>query len=490
MTQVDALVIFGATGDLAKLETFPALVGLAERGVLDQPVIGVAKSGWGLDQFRDYAVASLRLNNMDPGSPAASKMLGLLRYVDGDLGDPATYAAMSDAIGQGKRVLYYLEVPPALFGRIAEGISKAGRAEGSRVMVEKPFGTDLASAQQLNATMHTYFPEDAIYRVDHWLGLDPVESLMFVRFANSMIEPLLNRNYVQGIQITMAEAFDVADRGSFYDKTGAIRDVVQNHMLQVLATVLADPPDGNGMDSWRSAKSQVIGALRPLTPDCAVRGQYEGYHDVAGVDPKSQTETYVAVRLAADSWRWSGVPILIRAGKCLPVTATEVSITFKPPPHDAFGLYAPEAQHDGGGLRGVASPGQHDGGGFRGVAPPGQHGQAAANELRFRINPESRVALTLTGKKPGDGWLPESQELTFAEHPGSDMRPYDRLIGAALQGERWLFATQDAVEAAWRVVDPVLGNVVPVRPYARGSWGPDEAEGLLPPGGTWYDPAG
>src|SRR6202046_4192343 len=299
--KADALVIFGATGDLAKLETFPALVGLVERGVLDMPVIGVAKSGWELAQFRDYATASLKLNGMDPTTPAASKMLGLLRYVDGDLGDDATYTQMSNAIGHGGQALYYLEVPPPLFGRIAEGIAKAGRADGARVMVEKPFGHDLASAHQLHATMHAYFPEEDIYRVDHWLGLDPVDSMMFVRFANSIIEPLLNRNYVQSIQITMAEAFDVADRGSFYDKTGAIRDVVQNHMLQVLATVLAEPPDGAGRAPWIASKSQLIGALQPLTPELTVKGQYEGYLEVAGVDPKSVTETYVAIRLTADS---------------------------------------------------------------------------------------------------------------------------------------------------------------------------------------------
>jgi glucose-6-phosphate 1-dehydrogenase len=452
--RMDCLVIFGATGDLAKLETFPALVGLVERGVLHVPVIGVSNMGWSLDRFREYAVASLRHNGMDPQTPAARRMLELLRYVDGDLNDQNTYNVVAAEMQPGSHALFYLEVPPSLFGRIADGLALAGLAKGGRIMVEKPFGFDLDSARELNDTLHEHFSESSIYRVDHWLGLESVGNVHFARFANAIIEPMLNRTFVESIHNTMAEDFGVADRGRFYDQTGAIRDVMQNHMLQVLATILADPPHGTSLESWVEEKSQVISSLRPLTPKETVFGQYEGYRTIDGVAANSNVETYAAIRLACDSWRWADVPIVIRAGKLMPVTVTDVTVQFRRPPYDAFGLSTP---------------------------PP-------ANRLRFRIWPGTEVGLTVAGKKPGPEWEAEAQELDFNQSPGQDTRPYDRLIAAALTGEHWLFARQETVEAAWRVVDPILSGDVPVHEYLPGSWGPPQAHALAADFGGWIDP--
>jgi glucose-6-phosphate 1-dehydrogenase len=454
MTQLsDALVFFGATGDLAFKQIFPALLALVERHGLNIPIVGVAKAGWNLDQFKQRALDSVKASG--PYNEAAfAKLLPLLRYVDGDYREPKTFADLRTAMNGATRPLHYLAIPPAFFATVVEGLESSGSAADARVVVEKPFGRDLASAQELNAILEKSFPESAIFRIDHFLGKEPVQNILYTRFANFFFEPVWNRTYVNAVQITMAEDFGVKGRGAFYDQAGCIRDVVQNHLLQVLACLTMDPPRLQVPDSIREEKSRVLKAVRPLSPDDLVRGQFNGYRKEPGVAADSDVETYAAVRLFIDTWRWADVPFFIRAGKCLPVTATEVIVDFKRPPRETFG----EA------LTGL-----------------GDH-------LRFRLDPEVVIALGMRVKVPGEHMAGEDVELIATHRKGSEMAPYERLLGDALKGDQTLFASEETVEAQWRIVDPVLASPARVLPYEPGSWGPVEAERLTADFEGWIDP--
>jgi glucose-6-phosphate 1-dehydrogenase len=442
----DALVFFGATGDLARKKIFPALHALVRRGVLDVPVIGVAKAGWDLEQLKQRARESVGARD-----DALDRLLDLLRYVDGDYGDDATFAALREQLGDARCPLHYLAIPPSLFGTVVQALDRSGCADGARVVVEKPFGHDLASAEELNRTLHGVFPESRVFRIDHYLGKEPVENLVYTRFANSFLEPLLRREHVDHVQITMAESFGVQGRGRFYEEAGTIRDVVQNHLLQVLALLAMDPPTEHGTEAVRDEKVRFMRSLRPLRPHDVVRGQFVGYRDEEGVSPHSQVETFAALRLQVDSWRWAGVPFLIRAGKRLPVTATEVTVQLNAPPQRVFDKGTP-------------------------------------NRLRFQINPELRICLEVRAKRPGEAMTGTDMTLELDNRPHEEMEPYERLLGDALKGDQQLFARQDTVEAAWRVVDGVLGDATPIHFYEPGSWGPVEADRLLPRGATWLAP--
>jgi glucose-6-phosphate 1-dehydrogenase len=451
--QSDALVFFGATGDLAYKQIFPALQAMVARHHLNAPVIGVAGRPWTSDQLRERARQSLQEHGAFDAA-AFARFAAQLSYVGGDYNDPATYARLRAALGSASRPLYYLAIPPSLFPTVVEQLARAGITAGARVVVEKPFGRDLASAQALNAILTAAFPERAIFRIDHYLGKEPVQNLLYLRFANSFLEPIWNRDHVASIQITMAEAFGVADRGKFYDEAGAIRDVIQNHLLQVTALLTMEPPAVYGAPGLRGEKSRILNAISPLRPEDVVRGQYAGYRQVAGVAPDSTVETYGAVRLRLETWRWAGVPIYIRAGKCLPVTAVEVLVELREPPQAVFGI---ERGHP--------------------------------NHLRFRLSPNVETALGARTKLPGEAMQGTDIELMAASYPGEEMAAYERLLGDAMRGDPTLFAREDAVEGAWRVVDPVLGDATPLHPYAPGTWGPAEADALIAGDGGWHDPA-
>jgi glucose-6-phosphate 1-dehydrogenase len=450
----DALVFFGATGDLAYKKIFPALQAMIRRGRLDVPVIGVAKAGWGIEQFRERARDSLdKHGGVD--AAAFKKLAGLLRYVDGDYKDPATFQSLRKELGAAEHPAHYLAIPPVLFPLVVEQLGKSGCAKGARVIVEKPFGRDLESARALNATLLSNFTESAIFRIDHYLGKEAVQNLVFFRFANTFMEPVWNRNYVESIQLTMAENFGVQGRGVFYEEAGAIRDVVQNHLLQVLVNLTMEPPAVMDSESIRDEKVKVLKAIPAIRPDRVVRGQFNGYRKEKGVAPDSEVETFAAVQLEIHSWRWQGVPIFIRAGKCLPVTCTEATVWFRRPP----AIFA-------------ATP-----------PPPPNH-------LRFRVSPNVTIALSAMGKKPGEEMIGEPVELVAAHHPnGEEMDAYERLLGAAMKGDATNFAREDYVEEAWRIVDPVLGDVVPVHEYQQGTWGPSETGKVLSPPDGWVDPA-
>jgi glucose-6-phosphate 1-dehydrogenase len=453
----DALVFFGITGDLAFKKIFPALQAMVRhRGGTDGSfvgLIGVASARWTLESVKARMRDSLAAHGGGVDEIAYGVLSERMGYVGGDYRETALYDRLHEQLGDARHPLYYLAIPPSLFGAVVEGLQRSGCAQGARVVLEKPFGRDLSSARELDAILHGVFPESAIFRIDHYLGKEPVQNLMYFRFANSFLEPFWNRNYVHSVQITMAESFGVQGRGKFYEEAGAIRDVVQNHMLQVTALLAMEPPINAGAEARRAETARVLQAARPLSPANVVCEQFHGYQQIDGVAPDSTVETFAAVRLDIDDWRWAGVPFYIRAGKCLPVTATEVLVRLRYPPYALFG--------------------EED---------------SQPNYVRFRLSPEVQIGIGARSKRHGEAIRGEQLELLVSDQTADEMDPYERLLSDAAHGDATLFARQDAVEAAWRVVDPVLGDATPVHDYEANTWGPAEADALIADGQGWHNP--
>jgi glucose-6-phosphate 1-dehydrogenase len=452
----DVLVIFGVTGDLAHKMIFPALYAMVKKGALNVPVIGVAFPKWSMERLHRRVTDSIERSGGINNKGALKHLLSLLRYVSGDYKNPDTFTAIKQVLGKAHRPAYYLAIPPSLFETVIEGLGTANLAHNARVIVEKPFGRDLASAKELNRVARTVFPENCIFRIDHYLGKEAIMNILYFRFANSFLEPIWNRNYVASVQITLSERFGVGKRGAFYESAGCLRDVIQNHLFQVVALLAMEPPSGRHFSAVHNEKDKVFQAMRPLTPDDVVRGQYAGYRNEPDVAKNSDVETFCAVRLFIDSWRWEGVPFFLRSGKYLPDTATEVLVELKPAPQRLFADSTP----------------------FVG----------RSNYFRFRLSPNPAIALAARVKLAGQEFVGEQQELYLSEERTGDETPYERLLGDAMAGDGALFTREDAIEAAWVVVDRVLKTHHRVRPYKRFSWGPKAADALIAANGSWHNP--